>query len=441
MKIAIITTEFLKEFVANSIKKLNINAEIEIYIYKDFSHVGDLYLEIEDKFDGFAVSGPIPKEAITKKVGTIKKPLVDFGTDLQSYYDMFLKLIFKYNTLDFSRAYFDLMDWADNPKDISYYLSNGTFGDLMCSINENASKMSLSDIAELEKNIEKKHIKLWNEGKIDFSTTRFSSIVPMLQDAGVNFHFIYPDINLLKSTFNELIKDIHLHRMKVNQPGVIYITVKDMNHYDYTIDQIYKILNNLKKDKLTDFIIEKDSSSFKIFTKCETIKSLTKNFTTCYIKESIENSINLKVCVGYGIGNNIKQAMSNAINANKESKINPLNYSFLVNESYETIGPLLCDKLLTVSNKVTPHINTIAKNSKLSTLTIQKIISVIEILQRDEVTPKELSSCLNVTVRTANRFLSSLLKSGNATILYEKQNSTKGRPERVYKLFISENKH
>lgn len=71
--------------------------------------------------------------------------------------------------------------------------------------------------------------------------------------------------------------------------------------------------------------------------------------------------------------------MSSAISANKESKINPLNYSFLVNENYETIGPLLCDKLLTVSNKVTPHINTIAKSSKLSTLTIQKIISVTEI--------------------------------------------------------------
>ncbi|HGS9412198.1 TPA: hypothetical protein ACMU8K_003326, partial [Clostridioides difficile] len=213
------------------------------------------------------------------------------------------------------------------------------------------------------------------------------------------------------------------------------------NYDDSTLDQVYKILNSIKKDKLTDFIIEKNSNSFKIFTKCETIKSLTKNFTACYIKKSIENSTNIKVCVGYGIGNDIKQAMSSAISANKESKINPLNYSFLVNENYETIGPLLCDKLLTVSNKVTPHINTIAKSSKLSTLTIQKIISVTEILQRDEVTPKELSSCLNVTVRTANRFLSSLLKSGNATILYEKQNSTKGRPERVYKLFISENKY
>ncbi|WKK92496.1 hypothetical protein Q0Y04_21610 [Clostridioides difficile] len=95
-----------------------------------------------------------PKKLL-QKGWNYKKPLVDFGTDLQSYYDMFLKLIFKYNTLDFSRAYFDLTDWADNPKDISYYLSNGTFGDLMDSIDENASKMSLSDIAKLEKRLQK----------------------------------------------------------------------------------------------------------------------------------------------------------------------------------------------------------------------------------------------------------------------------------------------
>ncbi|WP_254208977.1 hypothetical protein [Clostridioides difficile] len=72
MKIAVITTEFLKEFVDNSIKKLNINAEIKIYIYRDFSHVGDLYLEIEDRFDGFAVSGTIPKKLLQKRLELLK---------------------------------------------------------------------------------------------------------------------------------------------------------------------------------------------------------------------------------------------------------------------------------------------------------------------------------------------------------------------------------
>lgn len=131
----------------------------------------------------------------------------------------------------------------------------------------------------------------------------------------------------------------------------------------------------------------------KFSLNIETIKSLTKNFTTCYIKESIENSINIKVCIGYGIGNDIKQAMSSAISANKESKINPLNYSFLVNENYETIGPLLCDKLLTVSNKVTPHINTIAKSSKLSTLTIQRLYLLLKFYKEMKLL---LKNCLHV---------------------------------------------
>ncbi len=35
--------------------------------------------------------------------------------------------------------------------------------------------------------------------------------------------------------------------MKGNQPSVIYITVKDTNYDDSTLDQVYKILNSIKK--------------------------------------------------------------------------------------------------------------------------------------------------------------------------------------------------
>lgn len=436
MKVAIITTEFLEGFVNDSIKKLNLPFESEIHTYKDFFHVGNLYMELEDKFDGFAVSGPIPKQAIIKKVINIKKPLVDFGTDLQSYYEMFFRLMYKYNTLDFSRAYFDLMDWVDNPKDMSYYLSTGTLGEFMYNLHNIAAQKSLDEIAQLEKKIAQKHIRLWNEGKIDFSTTRLSSIVPQLQQAGVNFHFIYPSINLLDYTFNELIKDINLNKMKINQSAVIYITVKHKQCDNSVMNKIHELLNDFKKEKLTDFIIERNRDVFKIFTKHDTIKSITHNFTGCPIKGFIENNLNIKVCVGYGIGKHINQAVSNAIIANKESNSNSCNYSFILNESSELIGPLSYKKVLTISNEVTPYIKQLSIETKLSTLTIQKLLSVIDTLNTNEISPQELASCLNVTVRTANRFLSALLKSGKAKIIYEKQNSTKGRPERVYKLFI-----
>lgn len=444
MKIAIITTKFLEDFVRNVMRKLDFqhknNIDIEIFIYKDFFNIGDLYLDIEDKFDGFMVSGPVPKQAIIKKAVNINKPLVDFGTDLQSYYEMFFKLIYKYNTLDLSRAYFDLMDLADDSKDMSYYLANGTFGDLMHNLNEIVIQKSLNEIAQLEKDIAKKHIKLWKEGKIDFSTTRFSSIVPQLQQSGVNYHFVYPNINLLQSSFNELLKDIDIHKMKINQSAVIYITLKQKEYDDSLTEKIYNLLNNFKKEILTDLIIKKNDNAFEIFTNHNTIKSITENFTVCPIKNLIENSLKIKVSVGYGIGKNINQAVSNSIIANRESNNNSDNCSFVITENSEIIGPLSYNKILTIDNIVTPYIKHLSKKMKLSTLTIQKLLSVMDTLNTDEISPSELASCLNVTVRTANRYLSTLLRYGKAEILYEKQNSSKGRPERVYKLLINEDK-
>ena len=38
----------------------------------------------------------------------------------------------------------------------------------------------------------RKHVKLWEEGKIDLSVTRFSSIVPALQKAGVKVSCPFP---------------------------------------------------------------------------------------------------------------------------------------------------------------------------------------------------------------------------------------------------------
>lgn len=441
MKIAVITTNFLKDFVENAIKQYifpNNEVYTEIFIYNSFFDIGDLYLDIVNRFDGFMVSGPVPKQAIIKKAVNISKPLVDFGTDLQSYYEMFFRLIYKYNTLDLSRAYFDLMDLTNSPQDMSYYLSNGNMEGLIRDALESVSRISLSEIAQLEKDIAKKHIKLWRDGKIDFSTTRLSSIVPQIQKAGVNYYFVYPNINLLESSFNILLKDINIHRMTINQSAVIYITLRESKLDDSITDKILNLLNIFKKEILIDLIIKKDDNAFEIFTNYNTIKSITEDLTLCPIKELIENALNIKVCVGYGIGKNINQAVSNAIIANKESNNNSTNSTFIVNENSEIIGPLLYNKILTVDSVVTPNIKKLSEEMKLSTLTIQRLLSVMNTLNTDEISPTELASSLNVTVRTANRYLSTLLKHGNAEILYEKQNSSKGRPERVYKLFISD---
>ena len=56
MKIAVILTRFLKDYVESYFNSLSLDCELSYYIYNDFAHAGELYLELEKSYDGFVVS-------------------------------------------------------------------------------------------------------------------------------------------------------------------------------------------------------------------------------------------------------------------------------------------------------------------------------------------------------------------------------------------------
>ena len=60
------------------------------------------------------------------------------------------------------------------------------------------------------KKIKLKHIRLWNEKKIQYSVTRFSNIIQDLLDAGVNTYFVYPKYEILQESVTLLLQEIHL---------------------------------------------------------------------------------------------------------------------------------------------------------------------------------------------------------------------------------------
>lgn len=441
MKIAIITTKFMEEFVRDTLSKIKPRCETQIFVYRDFVHVGELYLEIENDFDGFLVSGPVPKEAILKHAHGIKKPLASFGTDLQCYYEIFFRVLYEQNDIGLERGYFDLLEWTDNPAPMSEYLAQGTFGKLMDQVYENTSLYGLSEISAMERKILNKHISLWNQGKIDYSVTRFGSIMPQLQEAGVKVYFVYPHIDLIRNALDGLIKDATLNILWGNQLAIIYVTIRqEPNISSEDLEKQYthleRILSEYNQESLTGFVIQRGENYIHIFSHFKEIRSITDGFQTCSLKTFIRKKFGFPVCIGYGLGKDVSHAMLNAISANRESCSNPNGYSFLINERSEIVGPLREGKAITISTTVTPYIQQISEKVNLSTMTVQRILSALARLGSEQVTSQSLASTLNITVRSANRLLSNLLKYGEAEILYEKQNATKGRPERVYRIFL-----
>lgn len=220
MKIAVILTRFLKDYVESYFNSLSLDCELSYYIYNDFAHAGELYLELEKSYDGFLVSGPVPRAAICRRVPVLTKPIVSFGSNALCYYETFFQVQFKEQDFYLERGYFDLLEWLPETVPLHQYLERGQFNQLIYKVYQNTSTYSLEQLCEMEKKIKLKHIRLWNEKKIQYSVTRFSNIIQDLLDAGVNTYFVYPKYEILQESVTLLLQEIHLKTIVQNQNAI-----------------------------------------------------------------------------------------------------------------------------------------------------------------------------------------------------------------------------
>lgn len=217
MKIAVMLTGFLKDYVKSYFETANIDCELSFFAYKNFAHAGDLYMELEKEYDGFLVSGPVPRAAICKRAGGATKPVVSFGSNALCYYETFFQIQFKEKDFYLQEGYFDLLEWSSGAKSIYTYLERGEFNHLLYDVYRNTNSYTLEQICEMEEKIKNKHIRLWKEKKIRYSVTRFSNIMPDLLENGVKTYFVYPKYEILQESLTVLLQDIHLKTMVSTQ--------------------------------------------------------------------------------------------------------------------------------------------------------------------------------------------------------------------------------
>lgn len=440
MKIAVITTAYLENFVRQALVDINPPCQVQTFAYESFAQISELYQSLEQDFDGFIVSGNVPKHAILKGVPGRKKPVEDFGTDLRSYYELFLRLIYGEGS-NLDEGYFDLLDWLPNAKPLTTYLAEGSFDTFYQQLNEHLTGMSLQEIAAKEQQVLEKHLRLWRQKKVRFTATRFSSIAGALQEAGVNFYFVYPHIQVVRDAFDRLMTQIRLRNLRVNQTSAIFISAKEGRaaaralNGDAYVEAVAALLKKFNKETMGDFKISPGAGGCEVFTSYRVMREMTAGFTVCPLKEYIEQRADFAVCVGYGVGSTHKQALANARTANAEANIHSAGHSFFVNEKEELIGPL--DKRpLVRAHRTSPYVRDTARKTGLSSMTVQKLLSVMIALDTDELSPQDLARALSITTRSANRFIRQLVDNGFATVQYERQNASRGRPERVYRLLL-----
>ncbi|MDR1800639.1 MAG: hypothetical protein LBQ95_02175 [Lachnospiraceae bacterium] len=437
MKIAVITTQYLEELIRTTLAPYSGEHEIDLHIYEDFSGVTALYEGLEDFYDGFLISGAIPKAVIIKNLKHPRKPIVDFGTDISSYYELFLRLITE-KQADLDSYYLDIMDLAAPAKPLTTYLCEASFRDFYEEIGHRLSGQTPSEIEETERDILKKHISLWKKTGKKLSITRLSSIAVKLTEAGIPFYFVYPGKDLISDAFLKTIAEAEKASLQSSLTSAIIIKSREGMVNDNECHKLLgKAIRRFTKTFTGDFEIrELAPDGYLIYTNHGMVEALTNHFTDCALQSYINESFKGPVSIGYGLAQTHTQAFANAKTAVAESAQKG-GESFLLDSDNALIGPLN-KRPLSLKAKALPKIQEISEKSGLSTMTINKIQTVIKTRNSTEISSAELALALQITGRSANRFLKQLVQNGYAHVAYEKQSVSRGRPERVYQISIPE---
>lgn len=435
VKIILITTSFLHKYYEEAFKRISPTVEWEIHEYEHFSNIGEVYTALEEQADGLLITGNVAVNAIIKSVDELKKPLRTVEMDLANLYKIVLNLKIENKELDLNRIVLDfllplktdysLMDIVRNPS------PNDQLRDMF---NQWYEHSPMEDLISLESDIISTIEGLWNDRKIELVLCVYSSIVPVLEAKGIPCRYIFPSDDKIVMATADLVNKIKINQLSENLSLVISISpvsARKGKVSDWEMISLHKALLDFKQQEVSDMLIQQEKDGMTVMMSLKQSRRIEMGYSGI-IENYLAKVLDFKTDIGYGIEKSIILANNNALRAKKESVI--YEKSFMIDENNRLIGPLLTDHEITVSQDITSEIKEIARQAHLSTLTIQKLISIRKLTGTKEITSQEIAGHLNMTIRNANRILANLEQSNLAHIIYEKSTNSKGRPVKVYEL-------
>lgn len=429
MEIGILGTEYLRDFIETSMKRLNLGIKHSLYTYESFSDLADLYLTIPDRVSGIITSGSFPSRIILKTFPDTRRIIRPFNNDNAGIYKLFLRLMKRSRSLELSRIYADILEASGlDLEDFLYGETEVAYSDALDSY---IASQPLDELLSAERRLLETHLELWREKRIDLSVTRFSYIATHLEEAGLDVQFAYPSISYLRKVCLETIQAMNINELRGKQIAVVMVSIKNDSGNGRGLNDLLHSLKRFNTLNQLDFLIRTSPFGYEILTSRQSVLRITEEFSSCRLQEFLQNRHSFPVYIGYGIGEDMYQARINAVDANREASRMAYTSSCLINERDEMIGPLRSGISLVVSRELSESVKSAARKSGLSYLTIQKIQAACG-SSKAELTSRDLAHKLSITTRSANRFLSSLTEAGLAKIVEVRRGTTKGRPERVY---------
>ena len=432
-KLLFITSHYFYQPTVDALSRLNLSCETFVVPYDNFEHISRLYGMYADQYDACFTSGVVAKQAIELVHPNHSKPLIAFQTSSNSLHRDILRVMLDTQSMDLSRIAMDFLIAIGSGYSVADFLQIEDLNDVYADNALLTRTVGTANGYTVENLVLERITELWNQNAIDLVICQYSSIIPRLQELGIPWRCSFVSDQHLNILIQEVLVRLELQKHHDNHPVIIQIFPRQSSPLtEDRFKQLHLHIQEFIKTNLMECVVQDTNNCCVLITSVKILRFLTDEFQSCRLSSHLTNLLDFPVLVAYGVGRTVPHAMNNVQIASKEAKIT--GSPFIVDSNGSLIGPLNSERSMVLSASSVPDLSETAKRCSLSSMTLQKIITVMQNLASDKITTQELALQLHTTVRNANRIMTNLCKGGVASPVYTQATHSRGRPIQVYSL-------
>ncbi len=435
-QIVFITSHYLRQPMLQALERLKPECGCTVVTYDNFSHISQVYEQYADQADAFIVSGPSALAAIERTHPKLAKPIISFQIGTDALYKDILLLLTENRQLDLDRVALDFLLPMSGGYSVRDFLAITDLQSVDQRNHEWIRGCQQPSPMAAEDYIIRRIDQLWDADAFDLVICQYSSILPHLEERGIPYRCPFVSDSHLETLIGEVLAKLELKKLQDNLPAAVQISpVGTRANTPENMQALLQCLHQFMKDNLLDCMIQEADDAYYLLTSMQTLRYITDEFEICRLHAYCSAKLPFRVTVGYGIGSTVSHAFSNVNAAAKEARFS--GSSYIKDASGHLIGPLSSENRMVIDTHAFPDVSHIAKRCRLSTMTVQKLLTNIQLSGSDKITTQELASRFSITVRNANRILTNLCRGGVARPVYTQTSSSRGRPVQVYELDFS----
>ena len=439
-RVALLLKQHLIDYCKRNAPDFSDRFQLDYYAYSTLDELERLYLSLRDSYDGFISSGIIPHHFLTE-IG--RNDDVSFGCfrfDIENTYRILLQQCISRGTADLSRVG---IDFLGPDASLSEVISEGNLPRAASSFEWRVSMLSAEALEDFENTLNSRYMERYQRGELDFIVTYFYSTLQTFKDCHLDCYYLYPSENEFRYVMRSLEQSIAQRKSQGSFPAVIRINFtenikKDLQKADLYTAEMQRLLLTLIDRSNNKLSLKSGTGYFELYTDSRTVDQMTSRFHSCVLLPYLQKNMQFDGIIGYGIGADFYSARGNALRAERfgSQQADKNSGSYLIDRNQMLTCLADSERLEQKWMDSVPadYVDRIADRSGLPAHTIRKIIGVLAYGNTDQISSAELVSYLGISLRTANRYLSSLERSGIARAVGHRNLNGRGRPIVIYAL-------